>query len=80
MLMVCTVLPDRNLMVLLRSLDYAFTFKGNVCFFFNCKSSGCFKKLYKKGWVSHFFPSSLNADKCTFGTVTSMLCSSPCWL
>lgn len=83
--MVCTVLPNRNLMVLVRSLVYALLLKKNMFFFLQLSNIWLFLKVYiwrkeTENTFFHSFPSSLNAYKCTFGTATNMLCSSPCQL
>lgn len=54
-------------------------------FFLQLSNIWLFFKVYiwgkeTKNMFFHSFPSSLNADKCTFGTATDMLCSSPCQL
>lgn len=46
--MVCTVLPNRNLMVLVRPLVYALLLK-KTCFFFSYQTSGCFLKYIYGG-------------------------------
>lgn len=80
MLMVCTLLPGKKSYGALKIFRLCFLFLRKYVGFLQLSIIWLFLKIVLKRVVLSLLPQFIECWEMHFGTVTSMLCSSLCWL